>query len=175
MSVIRVEEDIHYLPKPNRVETIISDSLPPLDMISTAFVIPVTPNGLGVFVNNRRRGIEIPGGHLEKNETAEMAAVREAFEETGCVVANLRPLGHLRMLVYGGKPKDYKYPFPYSFQQFFAGRVVCQTKFEPNDECLAPVFMDLNKENMERLREGNRLFLTNFLNRPKFWGTLFGD
>jgi len=34
-----------------------------------------------------------PGGHLEGNETPEMAAKREVLEETGLTVNNLKPLG----------------------------------------------------------------------------------
>ena len=45
-----------------------------------------TPMGKGgevVFVEHPERGWEIPGGHLEENETPEEALMRELLEETG--------------------------------------------------------------------------------------------
>ena len=39
------------------------------------------------------RGWCIPGGHLEKQETAEIAVRREAYEEAGIVVGDLSILG----------------------------------------------------------------------------------
>ena len=45
-----------------------------------------TPMGQGgevVFVEHPERGWEIPGGHLEENETPEEALMRELLEETG--------------------------------------------------------------------------------------------
>lgn len=132
--------EVDYLPRPNLVQTFLSSSLMPLNLTTTAFVVPVLATGEIVFVNNKKRGkIEIPGGHIEKGETAEMAAVREAFEETGCVVADLQPIGFLSMTIFGNKPDGYNYPYPMSYQQFFTGKVVARTVFEPNDECLAPV------------------------------------
>ncbi|EAZ84068.1 NUDIX domain-containing protein [Bacillus sp. B14905] len=39
---------------------------------------------------HKRRGVEVPGGKLEKGETLEDAAIREVFEETGVRVKNLQ-------------------------------------------------------------------------------------
>ena len=36
-----------------------------------------------LMVNHKSRGWELPGGSIEKNETPEMAAIREVKEETG--------------------------------------------------------------------------------------------
>jgi 8-oxo-dGTP diphosphatase len=44
-----------------------------------------------------RRGIEFPGGKVEKGETADEAAVREVFEETGASVEKLHYLAQFRV------------------------------------------------------------------------------
>ena len=47
---------------------------------------PMTPMGQGgrvLFVEHPKRGWEIPGGHLEENESPEAALLRELKEETG--------------------------------------------------------------------------------------------
>jgi 8-oxo-dGTP diphosphatase len=132
-------KEVDYLPKPNSVQTFLASYKAPLNLTSTAFVVPVLPTGEIVFAHNRKRGIEIPGGHIEKGETAEMAAVREAFEETGYVVADLEPIGFLQMNILCNKPDDYRYPYPMSYQQFFTGKVVAKSEYKENDECLVPI------------------------------------
>lgn len=47
---------------------------------------PMTPMGHGgrvLFVEHPERGWEIPGGHLEEDESPEAALLRELYEETG--------------------------------------------------------------------------------------------
>lgn len=49
----------------------------------------------GKFVfcyNNRRKGWEIPGGHIEKGESWQEAAKREMYEETGATKIELTPV-----------------------------------------------------------------------------------
>jgi 8-oxo-dGTP pyrophosphatase MutT (NUDIX family) len=141
--------EVDYLPKPNLVQTFLASYKAPLNLTTTAFVVPVLSTGEIVFVNNRKRGIE-------KGETAEMAAVREAFEETGYVVADLEPIGFLQMSIFANKPDDYNYPYPLSYQQFFTGKVVAKTEYKENDECRVPVVERL--ENSPGYKGQNILF-----------------
>lgn len=50
------------------------------------------------------RGWCIPGGHLEKDETAEIAVRREAYEEAGTVVGELGILGSYLFKPVSGTP-----------------------------------------------------------------------
>lgn len=69
------------------------------------------------------RGWDLPGGHLEPGESPEEAVRREAMEEAGAVMEDLRVLGYEKISLGGPKPAGYPYPHPVSYQVFFYGRV----------------------------------------------------
>ena len=138
---ISSSRDVTYIPLPNVVDVLAVEALAPDDLNPTSFVYPFLADGTLVLANNRRRGPEVPGGHREPGETAAEGAIREAFEETGCIIEALVPVGIFRSSSTSEKPEGYRYPFPYSCQQFFAGVVVSQEAYVENDECLSPIFV----------------------------------
>ncbi len=69
--------------------------------------------------NKKRKGWEIPGGHIEEGETWQEAAKREMYEETGATKIKLTPvcvykissfalLSFCEILEMGNLPKDYE-------------------------------------------------------------------
>lgn len=50
-----------------------------------------------LLTKHKGRGIEFPGGNVEKGETAEQAAIREVKEETGGIVSGLTYIGQYRV------------------------------------------------------------------------------
>lgn len=137
--ILYTKFDVGYLPFPNSIETIASDEVAPRDLITTAFVIPLFNDKSVLLAHNLRRGLEIPGGHIEPGETAEEAAIRELVEEGGATVFKLHPIGYQKMVTGGEAPNDWRYPYPISYQQFFAGMVDEQYDYIPNDECRIPL------------------------------------
>jgi len=136
--IVHSTRNAGFLPQPNTIDVVASDILAPLALTTTAFMIPLMPNGDIVMAHNRRRGLEFPGGHIEPGESPTAAAVRETFEETGYRVSNIRAIGYQMMTSLGIAPPGYKYPHPLSFQQFFVGRVMDFDPYVENDECLNP-------------------------------------
>lgn len=52
-----------------------------------------------LLTKHKERGLEFPGGKVEKGETAEQAAIREIREETGAVVKEIQYIG--QYIVFG--------------------------------------------------------------------------
>ena len=51
--------------------------------------------------NKKRHGFEIPGGHIEENESWQDAAKREMYEETGATKIKLEPVCVYKISTYG--------------------------------------------------------------------------
>ncbi|OZM56142.1 nucleoside triphosphatase YtkD [Lottiidibacillus patelloidae] len=56
-----------------------------------------TYNNQWLLTLHPRRGIEFPGGKVEKGETAKEAAIREVFEETGASVDDIHYVAQYRV------------------------------------------------------------------------------
>ncbi len=131
--------NVKFLPLPNTVEVVLTKEEAPFALTKTAFMIALHADGSIMLATNQRRGTEAPGGHVEAGETLEEAAIRETYEEIGCEVSDVVPIGYLKMISEGEVPANWPYPHPESYQQFYAGKIVNQLPFVPGDECDHPV------------------------------------
>lgn len=46
-----------------------------------------------LFTLHTKRGIELPGGKVEPGESSMIAAIRETYEETGCILSAIEKVG----------------------------------------------------------------------------------
>ena len=101
---------------------IISNEKPDSSLCTAAFCVTLHRGKL-LLVNNRERGWEIPGGHIDEGEEIEQALIREVMEETGAVIENPQMFGYKLVLPVSPVPhRDKKgsfYPFPHSYVPYF--------------------------------------------------------
>ena len=85
------------------------DFIPPFDRVTSVGVVPFMPDGRMV-ATLLERGIDIPGGHVQENEhDIETTARREAMEEAGIEIGDIRIVGILQSDSYGSAPHELTY------------------------------------------------------------------
>ncbi len=132
-KVLRIEQDLAWLPKPNESRVVLSSQLPPLALLATALTLAFRDGSL-LVTNLTSRGWDIPGGHIEPGELPEETARREVYEETGARLGPLHVLGYQRLRLLGPRPVTYRYPYPDSYQAFYWAQIATLDDFVPTAE-----------------------------------------
>ncbi|GIP30529.1 hypothetical protein J23TS9_56590 [Paenibacillus sp. J23TS9] len=133
MRIIQIDKDIDWLPEPNQISTVISDVMPDRHLITCSFVLAFLNDEI-ILTDLHARGWDIPGGHIEREESAEEAVIRELYEETGAKILDPKLLGFVEIEMFGEKPENYKYPFPKNYMAFFWSNIIHLDDIQPNDE-----------------------------------------
>lgn len=133
MKIVDRQSNVPGIPEPNEVSLIFDSELPPVELITAAFGL-VFKEGKLLMTRLRARGWDIPGGHVESEESPHQTMRREVLEETGAEVGVYDMLGYQKIAINAPKPERYKYPYPVSYQLFYWGRVAQLHPFTPTDE-----------------------------------------
>lgn len=96
------------------------------------------------MIQHDSRGLDIPGGHIEKNEGPLEALAREVLEEADVTIKNLKNIGYMKIELLESKPEDYKYPYPVSYQMFFYGQTDVEENFRGNFETNQRIYLSLS-------------------------------
>ena len=136
MNYLLKQTDLKWLPKPHTLLIYPSQILPPMDLITSVHAFAFLDEKL-LMTHIRKRGWEIPGGHVEKGEDIQKALVREIKEETNAYVTDLSPLAYSKIHLYGPKSVHYPYPYPISYQIFYIAAVHTINIFIETDEVIA--------------------------------------
>lgn len=135
-------DNVRYIPKPNITTTYLTDKLSPIELTPTSFAVAFFGNFI-VLSNNLKRGMEFPGGHLEKDETIEDSTIRELYEETGSIGTISKLLCVRRHESLGNKPDNYGYEFPITYMPFFIVEITKIDELKENDECTDPIILPI--------------------------------
>lgn len=101
---------------------IVSKEKPDSNLCTAGFCV-TSHHGALLLIQNKNRGWEIPGGHIDEGEEIEQALTREVLEETGAIIENPQMFGYKIVLPVSPIPhRDKKgsfYPFPRSFVPYY--------------------------------------------------------
>ena len=93
-----------------------ADTCVPFEKVTSVSVVPFLDKNTIIAVQNKR-GLDIPGGHVQEGETApEQTAKRESMEEAFIELENLRLSHVIESNYYGTKPEDFTYMLIYAAQ-----------------------------------------------------------
>ncbi len=107
----------------------------------------------------KQRMLDIPGGHIDEDETPEQAVVREVFEETGVRVTVTRLVAYKKITVNGPKPEHYRYPYPTSYMAYYLCELVEETPFTGNEEVHGRTWLDIDDLDLSLWCQRNRVLL----------------
>jgi 8-oxo-dGTP diphosphatase len=157
MRVIETQNDVSWMPTPNRVRLVLDGEPPPLRLTTSVFVLAFDEQRRLLMTRLIRRGWDLPGGHIEPGESPEAALRREVLEETQCVLGDVRMLGYQHLSVLCAAPPNYRYPYPESYQVFFIARVFEPRAFAPTAEAAERNFFDVDEAKAVPWVQKNRL------------------
>lgn len=100
-------------------EFYLSNYLPSKKLCTAVFGILEYKNK--IILTKTKRGWELPGGHIEKEETIEEALKREILEETGAHVDGYQLIGYRKIIASKRirNKNGRKYPFPVSYIPYY--------------------------------------------------------
>jgi 8-oxo-dGTP diphosphatase len=118
-----ISHDVSWAPIPNTLSMFtgsgVADNFAAVPSpVTSAFAFVTRGRGqdLEVLLTHViKRGLDLPGGHVEAGETPLEALIREVEEEVGLTISRpsqVNTLGWMHLRVDGPVPKDYGYPYP---------------------------------------------------------------
>ncbi len=130
---LQTHHNIAWLPQPNEVHLVLTDTLPPLQLVTASMALAFKDECV-LLTNLVQRGWDIPGGHIEPGEHPEETVQREVYEEAGARLGELHLFAYQHMVIRAAKPKAYRYPYPESYQVFYVSIVEALDTFASTDE-----------------------------------------
>ncbi|MCB9823244.1 NUDIX domain-containing protein [Candidatus Nomurabacteria bacterium] len=89
-------------------------NVPPFSKVTSVSVIPITETGEMIAVRLKNRGLDIPGGHVEKHEKSpEETLHRELMEEANVTVKDIKLAEVIRSNYFGDAVEDASYMLIY--------------------------------------------------------------
>jgi len=142
-KILKTDTDIDFLPRPHMCEILATDRVPDIELCASAYVIIIKDDK--VLCAKLNRGVDIPGGHIDPEESPFDAMVREAKEETGAIVKSAHLVGAQKITLKCPRPEKYAYPYPVSYQLFYYSNDIEMGEFLKDEDSEGAIWIDLDK------------------------------
>jgi len=139
MILIASERVLPWLPQPNEARFLLITPLSPAHLSTSALVFAFHGDQL-LLSGRHAHGPDLPGGHIEANETPEAALRRECLEEVGATLGPVTLFAAQESRVRDHRPAAYSYPYPLSYQLFYHAEVLTLPPFTAIAESRGPHF-----------------------------------
>jgi len=141
--LVKTVFDKPWIPYKNKVEFYLSGDSDFDAPVTTVHGLFFNEHKEFLLVKHRKRGWEVPGGHIIPGELYEGAMHRELYEEAQMKVGGLSQLGYLKKIALEDKPIGCEYPHPLSYCIFYAGEISEIDYFIGDDSIVDAQFFEL--------------------------------
>lgn len=130
----------------------------PFEHVTSVAAIPFTANGRLVAVRLRKRGLDLPGGHVETHETSVEQTLRREVIEEACMTIQSPVLVETIQSDYFGTP---------SYMQLYAVLIDELHDFVPSDEASERVIIS-PEEYITQYTAGNRALMWQAITKAQY-------
>lgn len=145
MKPVKTVFNKSWIPYKNRVDFFLGSRVDFDAPVTTVHGFFFNEKNQLLMIEHRRRGWEIPGGHIDDGEEFETAMRRELLEETQMKSGALKAIGYLEKTALEDEPENCQYPYPLSYCIFYAGRITSEDKFQGDDSIIDSKFLDIKE------------------------------
>ena len=162
-KLISTAKNFPWIEGQNILETYLAETLPTIELCTAAYAIVIKDKRL--LHTELREGerptkqLDIPGGHLDRDETPEHGVVRETYEETGVRVKVVKPVGYMQVTILSEKPENYRYPYPVSYMVFYLCEIVEETAFDGGEETHGRIWIPFGELEKSEWCQTNKAFI----------------
>ncbi|NQZ56624.1 MAG: NUDIX domain-containing protein [Lentisphaeraceae bacterium] len=145
MHKVMSRENIEWIPYKNTVDFYLCEKLPQFEAPVTTVHGFFFKDDKLLLVRHKKRGWEVPGGHIDENEDFSSAMYRELLEEAQMTSTHLHALGYLKKSAREQRPDNCPYPHPLSYCIFYSANIETVEEFTGDKSIVDARFFSLEQ------------------------------